>query len=64
MSVRSRSFIGVSLEIRLEEGMTRFSAYSREDIYWLHLEERIPENGLSSYSCSSLSVLVSKILLS
>ena len=36
---------GASLEIRLEEGTTRFSAHSREDIYWSHLEERIPENG-------------------
>jgi hypothetical protein len=63
MSVRSRSSTGASLEIRLEEGMTKFSAHSREDIYWSH-EERIPENGLSSHSCSSLSVLVSKMLLS
>lgn len=45
MNVRSRSSTGASLEIRLEEGTTRFSAHSREDIYWSHLEERIPENG-------------------
>lgn len=46
MNVRSRSFTGTSLEISLEEGTTRFSALRREDIYWLHLEERINENGL------------------